>query len=58
MVILHNEILLKSILKCKMCLPLDPAVLLLRLNPKHKHTCTQKDVCISPGLKVNGMRTP
>lgn len=36
MVILYNEILLKTTLKCKICLSFDPAILLLRLDPKYK----------------------
>lgn len=50
MVILYNEILLKSTLKCKICLSFDPAILLLRLDPKYK------DVYILLGLEVSRVR--
>ena len=50
MVILYNKILLNSTLKCKICLSFDPAILLLRFDPKYK------DVCILFGLEVSGIR--
>ena len=50
MVILYNEILLKTTLKCKICLSFDPAILLLRPDPKYK------DVCIFFGLEVSRIR--